>query len=157
MTAHLLIVQAVLTGDYFRLWPDGRACEIGSEDDLREARDMAKLEPNRIDSAKFLSSAEGDLFWILQATTCDECGGEGEVEKFDRWHEADEGMVMGRHAAPRSEECRWCNGVGTYYATIGGTPKTPRTALPWTPEATVFALTKPAPLPIIPRELSEVA
>ena len=95
----LLIVCSIETGDIFRVFPDGTACEIHSERDLNEPENIAALTSYTHDTAKFL--AAGDDFEPVTFDVCMTCDGSGK-EYGPTWITQDD---AGIHAICAD---RWC-------------------------------------------------
>jgi hypothetical protein len=102
----LTIVCSVQTGDLFRVFPDGRACEIGDEEDLRSPYALSVLEPYRCDTSKYQSPAQGDLFRTCPFVECERCEGYGVVANPDYGPFGDE---------PATTSCRECSGECGWY------------------------------------------
>jgi hypothetical protein len=129
MCDKLLIVCWVATGDLFRVFPDGRACEITDEDELHEACGvLADLEPTRRGTAKLLDQEQGNEFWLCVPVTCQECD--------DGKTNANADLLDDDGWQPDTY-CRPCNGSGLTYKYTNTAP-VPRELLPSSPAAVAF-------------------
>ena len=73
MNAPALVVQSLTTGDYFRVWPDGRACQVHGEMDLDDADTVDSLHPTRVSTRNFHSVGQGDEWELIERDECPSC------------------------------------------------------------------------------------
>lgn len=134
-TTPLLVVQSAETGDYFRIWPDGRAVEL-HEDELRYPSAIADMQPTRRDTARLWKPEQGERFWRCVEWPCTNCNG-GEDRPLVTEPDDDHGY--------RSEyRCDECENEGFTLGTRSGDPDILRSELPYDAEA--VAAFKPIPL-----------
>lgn len=84
-----LLVVADTAGEFFRIFPDGSACEICDENDLRDVRVVAELRPVEGHADRIV----GPSLEIIAWARCAACDGTGTfkgtcvcVEEFDDDH-----------------------------------------------------------------------